>query len=126
MGYPVVHFEVTGTDGERLKDYYSTLFGWKLNSDNPMAYGIVDGEDNPRVGGAPSIGGGVTQGPDGYPGHVTFYVAVPDVEATMVQAEQLGGTRVMGPETVMEGLTIGLFNDPEGHLIGVIEASAAE
>jgi len=26
----------------------------------------------------------------------------------------------MGPEDVMEGLTIGLFNDFEGHTIGVM------
>ena len=27
----------------------------------------------------------------------------------------------MGPETPVEGLTIGLFNDPEGHLVGLVE-----
>ncbi len=26
----------------------------------------------------------------------------------------------MGPDEVMEGVQIGLFHDPEGHLIGVI------
>jgi hypothetical protein len=26
----------------------------------------------------------------------------------------------MGPDKVMEDLEIGLFNDPEGHLIGVV------
>jgi hypothetical protein len=26
----------------------------------------------------------------------------------------------MGPDDVMEGLTIGLFTDPEGHVIGVM------
>jgi hypothetical protein len=28
---------------------------------------------------------------------------VPDVEAALQKAESLGGTRVMGPETIMEG-----------------------
>jgi uncharacterized protein len=42
------------------------------------------------------------------------------VEAALAKAESLGGTRVMGPETVMESIEIGLFNDPEGHLIGVV------
>ena len=51
--------------------------------------------------------------------HCHFYVDVPDVEASLAQAEKLGGTRVMGPEKVMEGLVIGLFTDPEGHIIGV-------
>jgi uncharacterized protein len=49
-------------------------------------------------------------------------VEVPDVEASLAQAESLGGTRMMGPEQPMEGLEIGLFSDPEGHVIGVIRA----
>lgn len=60
-------------------------------------------------------------GPDGYAGHVTFYVGVPDVEAALAQAESLGGSRTMGPEKVMEDVEIGLFQDPEGHLIGVVK-----
>jgi hypothetical protein len=28
---------------------------------------------------------------------------------------------MMGPDEVMEGLVIGLFNDPEGHTIGVMQ-----
>jgi hypothetical protein len=27
MGQPVVHFEVIGKDGEKLRGYYSELFG---------------------------------------------------------------------------------------------------
>jgi hypothetical protein len=57
-----------------------------------------------------------------YAGHVTFYVEVPDVEASLAQAESLGGTRVMGPDQVMEGLVIGLFSDPEGHVVGLIQS----
>jgi hypothetical protein len=57
--------------------------------------------------------------PEGQPGYSTFYVAVPDVESALAQAEQLGGTRLMGPENVMEGLVIGLFTDPEGNIVGL-------
>ena len=66
------------------------------------------------------IGGGIGTGPDGYDGHVTFYVGVDDVEAALAKAESLGGTRIMGPETVMESIELGQFQDPEGHLIGVV------
>ena len=30
----------------------------------------------------------------------------------------------MGPEKVMDALEIGLFNDPEGHLVGVVTFSS--
>jgi len=119
MGQPVVHFEIVGQDGAKLHDYYSQLFGWEIKADNPMNYGIVAREDNLGEDGI-GIGGGMAQGPEGYGGHVTFYVQVPDVEAAMAQAESLGGTRMMGPEEVMEGLVIGLFKDPEDNVIGVM------
>jgi predicted enzyme related to lactoylglutathione lyase len=115
MGQPVVHFEVIGKDGKKLQSYYSELFGWEIDAGNPMNYGIVEAQAGQ------GIGGGVAGGPDGYEGHVTFYVAVPDVEASLAKAESLGGTRVFGPDEVMEGLVLGQFLDPEGHVIGVMK-----
>jgi hypothetical protein len=123
MGQPVVHFEIVGKDAQRLQRYYSDLFGWEVNSDNPMNYGLVQREGNVNADGV-GIGGGVGAGPEGYAGHVTFYVEVPDVEAALAKAESLGGSRMMGPEKVMEGVEIGLFNDPEGHLVGLVKAAS--
>jgi predicted enzyme related to lactoylglutathione lyase len=120
MGQPVVHFEVIGKDGQKLQRYYGELFGWQIDSNNPMNYGVVQREGNTNVDGA-GIGGGVAAGPEGYDGHVTFYVEVPDAEAALARAEELGGTRVMGPDQVMEGLVIGQFADPEGHVVGVVQ-----
>jgi predicted enzyme related to lactoylglutathione lyase len=66
----------------------------------------------------------VAGGPEGYGGHVTFYIEVPDVEAALAKAEELGGSRIMGPDDVMPGLVIGQFADPEGHMVGVVSGSA--
>jgi predicted enzyme related to lactoylglutathione lyase len=123
MGQPVVHFEIIGKDGEKLKSYYSELFGWEIDSDNEMKYGIVQRDGNTNPDGA-GIGGGISGAPEGYDGHVTFYIEVPDVEAALAKAESLGGSRMMGPDEVMEGLVIGLFNDPEGHTIGVVKTGS--
>ena len=119
MGQPVVHFEIIAKDGEALKGYYSELFGWEIDSDNPMKYGTIQREGNVSPDGV-GIGGGIATAPEGYDGHVTFYVAVPDVEAALAKAESLGGSRMMGPDEVMPGLTIGLFTDPQGNVIGVL------
>jgi len=123
MGQAVVHFEVVGKDGDKLQRYYGELFGWNINSDNEMNYGMVDGKDNKTADGGGGIGGGVGQGPEGYGGHVTFYVAVPDVEAALQKAESLGGTRVMGPENIMDMVELGQFKDPEGNMVGVVKDS---
>jgi len=121
MGQAVVHFEVVGKDGKKLQQYYADLFGWNIKADNPMHYGMVDAKDNKSATGDSGIGGGIGQGPEGYEGHVTFYVAVPDVEEALQKSESLGGTRVMGPENIMDMVELGLFKDPEGNVIGVVK-----
>ena len=113
MGHPVVHFEVIGKDGKALQDYYSQLFGWEIDAGNEMNYGLIDRE---------GIGGGIAGGPEGYDGHVTFYVEVPDVEESLAKAESLGGSRVFGPEKIMDSMILGQFTDPEGHVIGLMTA----
>ena len=123
MGQPVVHFEVVGQDMKKLRGYYSDLFGWEFDSvpGGQTDYAVVPRDKNVTSNGV-GIGGGVGSAPDGYDGHVTFYVEVPDVEAAMKKAEELGGTRMMGPEEVTEGLEIALFQDPEGHTLGLVKS----
>ena len=123
MGQPVVHFEVIGKDGDKLRSYYGDLFGWEFDADNPMNYGMVQRDANVNSEGI-GIGGGVGVGPEGYDGHVTFYVSVPDVETALQKAESLGGTRRLGPDPIPgTNIQIGHFTDPEGHLVGVVQAT---
>jgi predicted enzyme related to lactoylglutathione lyase len=122
MGQPVVHFEVIGTDADKLQSFYSELFGWQIDADNPMKYGMVQREGNVNAEGI-GIGGGVGTGMEGYGGHVTFYVEVPDIEAALQKAESLGGKRMMGPDSPPGSqVEIGMFTDPEGHVIGVVRS----
>ena len=123
MSQPVVHFEIVGKDPVVLREYFRELFGWEFDVPSPVApevsapesYGFLDlitTEDGTGIRGG--IGGG-----PGYESHALFYVGVPDVEGALRQAEELGGTRVMGPVISPNGLVVGHFRDPEGTLIGV-------
>jgi predicted enzyme related to lactoylglutathione lyase len=125
MGNAVVHFEIVGKDAAALTSFYGSLFDWKIDADNPMNYAVISRDDNLNPDGA-GIGGGImgmsgVEGMQDYPGHVTFYVEVPDVEAALVKAESLGGTRLMGPDQPPGGPVLGQFTDPEGHLIGLVQ-----
>ena len=128
MGQPVVHFEVVGKDYDKLKSFYSDVAGWtydeppEATQEGVPPYAMVPREGNTTPEGI-GIDGGIGVGPEGYDGHVTFYIEVPDVGASLDQVEKLGGTRVMGPDSPVEGLTIGLFTDPEGHLVGLTQAA---
>jgi predicted enzyme related to lactoylglutathione lyase len=102
MGQPIVHFEIIGKDPEKLRSYYSGLFGWEFDTNAPVAeaisqpgnYGFVNRNTTSDGTGIPGgVGGGV-----GCKGYAMFYVGVPNVEAALQKAESLGGTRRMGPE----------------------------
>lgn len=121
MGQPVIHFEVIGNDGPKLREYYGELFGWKFSEPlGPTNYAVTMREDSVNEDGV-GIGGGIGTAPEGYDGHVTFYVEVADVDAALAKAEQLGGSAMMGPADMPEvGIRLAQFKDPEGHVIGLV------
>ena len=119
MGNPVVHFEVVGRDAQALQGFYKGAFDWQMEEAIPdiyaMAYPDAEG----------GINGGIGAGMEGYEaGHVTFYVLVPDLEATLSKIESLGGSTVMEPMDVPDGPSIAMFADPEGHLVGLVKAES--
>jgi len=72
-----------------------------------------------------------TAGEGGIPGgifassdteYVTFYVSVPDLEAKLREAENLGAKVVQPPTpTGPDGPTVAMVADPEGHRIGILQ-----
>ena len=84
----VIHFEIVGKDGPALQKFYSDLFGWKLNTDNPGGYGMSDPAETGVVV-------GIGDSHDGGAGHVTGYVTVPDVDAALARVTELGGKVLM-------------------------------
>ena len=129
MTNPIVHFEIIGTQPEQLRGYYGRLFGWQFDTSNPVAeavsepenYGFIEQISTPDGAGIP---GGVGGGP-AYSSRAIFYVGVSDVEEALQRAEQLGGSRVLGPVTSPSGLVIGQFTDPEGNRIGLAAGPAS-
>jgi predicted enzyme related to lactoylglutathione lyase len=119
MPDPVVHFEIVSKDASKLHSFYSDVFEWKIDANNPMNYGIVDN-------GGDGINGGI--GPpmdDSYVGHVTFYISVSDPGVTLKKIESLGGKTVMPPSEIPGAdppTTIAQFTDPAGNLIGLTKS----
>ena len=114
MPHPVVHFEIIGPDAGALHSFYGDLFGWKVNADNPMNYGIVEKEGD-------GIGGGIGSAPDGN-SRVTVYVQADDPQAVLDKAEQMGGTTVIPVTEIPNAATFALFSDPAGNVMGVVKS----
>jgi predicted enzyme related to lactoylglutathione lyase len=117
MGNPVVHFEVIGKDPAALRTFYKQAFDWEIE---PVP-GAAPEYAMARPHGEGGIDGGVGGGIEGYGGHVTFYVAVPNLDAALAKIASLGGSTMMPPEQVPGGPRIALFNDPEGHVVGLVQ-----
>lgn len=114
MGNPVVHFEIASTEHEKLAGFYSEVFDWKLTPMEGMPYTSVDTGERPT--------GGIGAAPDGYPGHVTFYVMVDDPAAALKEIEGRGGKTVQPVMEIPGGPTIALFADPAGNTVGLIKS----
>ena len=115
MAQPVVHFEIMGGSGHDLQKFYAGVFGWEIDAENPMNYGVV----KPAEGG---IGGGVGPADEGTP-FVTVYVQVDDLHKALESIEAGGGRTLLPPTDVPGGPTMALFTDPAGNRMGLVQAS---
>ena len=108
MAHPVVHFEVGCKNSAKTQEFYTKLFGWKIQQAGPAA--MID------AGGGPT--GHITElGHEPY--HYTiFYVEVEDVQAYLDKAQSLGGKTLVPPVPIPTG-TFAWMADPEGNTIGL-------
>jgi len=113
VGNAVVHFGVGAADDGPLVAFYGQLFGWSLQGF--PGYTAID-----TRGGA-GINGGIRKSLTGVPWS-TFYVETDDLQATLGRASSLGGSAVL-PATDIGGAAIALFGDPDGLLVGLVQAS---
>jgi len=111
MGNPVVHFEIHGQDPAVLHNFYRKVFGWSIDANNPMAYGLVDTHSEKGIPGGIATGGGQRG--------VTVYIETEDVKGTLDKAVASGAELVMEPSTIPGVAELATFRDPEGNLLGL-------
>jgi predicted enzyme related to lactoylglutathione lyase len=112
-----VHFEVGAADDGPLVAFYGELFGWGLEGAPGGGYTMID----TRAG--HGINGGIGKSRNGEPWSA-FYVETDDLQATLDKANSLGGTTVLPVTDIGGAVTIAMFNDPDGLLIGLVRAPA--
>jgi predicted enzyme related to lactoylglutathione lyase len=116
--HPVVWFEVLGQDGPKLQRYYADLFGWNVKVEGPVGYGAVDTR---ATGPEKGIPGGIASPYLGTRPWLTIYVAADDLDGTLARAKRLGGRVLMAPVQIPGGPALAVFEDPEGHAIGLVK-----
>jgi predicted enzyme related to lactoylglutathione lyase len=96
MPHPVTRFQILSAQPDRTAAFYSALFGWRIDADNPMGYREI------HTGSAIGIQGGIWPAPPQSPAFVQLFVQSDDVEADVRKAQELGA-RVMVPPSVLPG-----------------------
>jgi predicted enzyme related to lactoylglutathione lyase len=116
---PVVHFEIHTKNNKKAKAFYSKLFNWKIQL-MPAAmghYGMVEAGGDKKS----QINGGLNQLDSKTKPFTTFYVLVPDLDATLKQAKKLKAKVIMPRVDMKEmGIAIAMIHTPDGNQVGVM------
>ena len=114
MGNPIVHWELTVTNPEKAKTFYSAVFDWKFDESTYPGYTLIDTGSQP--------GGGMMAKPDtAATCALTTYFAVDDLDAALSKAAAAGAT-VIVPATAIEGVgRWAMFADPDGIPIALLQ-----
>jgi hypothetical protein len=120
MPAKIVHWEIIGPDGDAVKQFYASLFGWDFQTmDEFPDYHMVSGEEC-------GLGGAVGKGSEEMPQYVTIYLEVEDITAQLEKIEAAGGKTVMPRTVIPDTVTLGMFSDPAGNVVGLVEAAHPE
>jgi uncharacterized protein len=95
---PVVHFEMGYNDRERMKNFYSTVFGWKMQQmgsemGNYVVAHTTETDEQGMTKKPGAINGGFYAKTDSPLSHApSVVIAVKDIQAAMKDVEKAGGT----------------------------------
>jgi len=116
MGAPILEWQMVTTNPDQLARFYGDLFGWKVRTNNALGYRQIDTGEG-------SLGGGLWPSPPSAHSCVQLFVGVPDVDASVSHATQLGA-RVIVPRTALpDGDEMAILADPCGSRLASCGAS---
>lgn len=137
---PVVHFEMGYFDGDRIKKFYESAFGWNLmqmgaEMGNYILAQTAETDEKGMVKTPGTINGGFYQKAESPMSHApSVVIAVQDINATIKNIEASGG-KILGAmnekgEQTMEPVMIpgvGLwvsFQDTEDNRVSILQPSS--
>jgi uncharacterized protein len=117
MANPVMQFQILSKAPDDTAQFYSSLFDWKINANNPLGYRQID------TGSAAGIQGGIWPAPPQAPSSVQLFIAVADLKVAIQNAEALGAKVIIPATTLPEGDEMAVILDPQGMSFGLWRAA---
>ncbi len=114
---PIVFFDIAGSELGKQAAFYKTVFGWDVAPSGAVVVPVASPlPGNLRV--EPADQGPVTER--------LIYLGVPDVTAALAKVVANGGS-VVFPRLVVPGVAIvGMFKDPAGNRMGLVEMAGGK
>ena len=124
----VMHFELGVDDLDRAKNFYSSVFGWKLDTSDMPGGGqytsIITTDVDPQTMApteAGAINGGMVPRAEAVTPAPVVTIGVDGIDEALAQVEAAGGKTVT-PRTEIPGMgAYAYFTDLEGNVMGLWE-----
>lgn len=123
VDHTIIHFEIPAKDVEKLRGFYTSLFGWKIEkSPGPIPYWLietvpVDEKGTPLRSG---VNGGMYKkdNPELKP---VNYISIESIDEYIEKVKSFGGTIVQPKQEVPEVGWIAIALDPEGNQFAMLQ-----
>jgi len=127
MDHTIVHFEIPASDVEKLRKFYSKLFGWKIDkSSGPIPYWMIETVPADEKGTPlrPGVNGGMYKKdrPELKP---VNYISVESIDEYIEKIKALGGKIVQPKQEVHDVGWIAIALDPEGNHFAMLQPMRA-
>lgn len=107
MPAPIVYFDIAGPADAKQAAFYEKVFGWVAGPAGVVSVPVS----------GPMLPGTLRTDP----AQKVIYIGVPDVAATLTEIEAHGGKTVAPRFEVPGVVVLGLFTDPAGNAMGLVE-----
>lgn len=114
--HPIVHFELSANDPQAAGEWYNGLFGWPMSHFPEFNYVGFSTQEK--------FGGGFNDVKHFPAGTTIIYIETDDIAALMGQVEAAGATVLMRGDPVPGVGLIGMFRDPTGNTVGLLQPEA--
>lgn len=123
MDHTIVHFEIPAEDVEKLRTFYSDLFGWKIQRyPGPMEYWLIETVpvDEKTQSLRPGVNGGMFKKEQAELKQVN-YISVESIDEYIEKTKTLGGKILQPKQEVPNVGWVAVAIDPEGNQFAMLQ-----
>lgn len=113
MGRPVIAWQMVTKNPEAVSKFYTSVFDWKVNADNPMNVRMID------TASGKGINGGIWPAPPEAHSFVQLFIEVDDMAKYVQKATAAGAKILIPPQKLPDGGEMAILHDPEGMSFGL-------